>query len=111
MDKKIKNRLIDMRNYSAEAIEFLGDLTYEEFLQDRKTMFSVVRAIEVIGEAAAQTGREPLEVFPGIPWKEIIGMRNILIHQYSGIEMQTVYKTVKDFLPGFMVNLDKILEQ
>ncbi len=111
MDEKVQNRLIDMRNYALDAIEFLGDMSEEEFLADKRTYYAIIRSLEVVGEAAAQTGRNTLAEIAGeIAWKEIIGMRNILIHQYSGIEIRNVYKTVKYSLPGFLDQLNKILE-
>jgi len=71
MDKKLQNRLIDMKNYSAEAINFLGDLTYEEFLIDRKTMFSVVRAIEVAAKLPRKPGERLLKNFRGLLGKKL----------------------------------------
>jgi len=111
MDEKVQNRLIDMRNYAQDAIELLGDLSEDEFLADKRTRYAVIRALEVIGEAAAQTGRSTLAEFAhDIVWKEIIGMRNVLIHQYSGIEDRNVYKTVKQSLPEFLDKLNKLLD-
>jgi len=110
MDEKTHNRLIDMRDYAEKAVYFLGTMSEAEILKDERTYFACVKSIEVIGEAAAQIGRDKLDVYAGIAWADIIGMRNILIHEYSGISPQTIHQTITHFLPEFILKIEKILE-
>jgi len=68
-------------------------------------LFAVVRAIEVLGEAAGKVSDETRSVAPGIPWSSIVGMRNRLIHGYFDIDAEIVWKTVVDELPGLAQQL------
>jgi len=99
-----------MRDYAQKAIEFLGDLSSEQLVEDERTYFAIIRSIEVVGEAAAQVGRETLDDYEGVPWADVVGMRNILIHEYSGVSVATIYDTVVYFLPDFILKIDTILE-
>ena len=110
MDEKLRNRFMDMVIYAEKAVEFLGDLNHQELVRDERTYFAIIRAIEVVGESAAQVGREQLQNYEGVPWNNIIAMRNILIHQYSGISSETIFDTVTDFLPQFIQHIKSLLE-
>ena len=82
-------------------------MTYEEFVKDRKTLNAVVRSIEIIGEASKQLP-DPLKAkYPELPWKEITGMRNKLIHAYFGMDTETIWETIKDNIPGTKTNYSK----
>ncbi len=71
-----------MLDAALEAQTFMKDITLESLREDRKTTQAVIRSIEVIGEAAVNISKEFKEVHPDIPWKQIAGMRNWLIHAY-----------------------------
>ena len=93
-----------------EASSFAEGISFEEFVEDRKTVKAIIRSIEVIGEAAAKVSENIRTQHPDIPWKQIIGMRNHLIHAYFDIDFKTVWKTVKDNLPPLLKRLQSILE-
>lgn len=99
-----------MLDAGREALEFVENETLETLRQDRKTLLAIVKAIEIIGEAAAKISQPFQETHPEIPWPQIIGMRNRLIHAYFDIEIETVWQTVQDDLPPLMTTLEHVLE-
>ena len=83
-----------------ERIEsFISDMEHEAFVEDDKTLSAVVRKLEIIGEAVKQLPDSFTLQHQEIPWKQIAGMRDKLIHFYFGVDPLLVWKTVKNRLP------------
>lgn len=82
----------------------------ETFRTDIKTQYSVIRAIEIIGEATKNLPRDLTDKHPNIPWKDIAGMRDKLIHAYFGIDYIRVWNVVKDDLPDLKKNIKTIID-
>jgi uncharacterized protein with HEPN domain len=76
---------------------------------NRMLLLSLVKAVEIIGEAASRVSPEARAECPGIPWFDIIAMRNRLIHAYFDIDRDIVWRTVSEELPPFIAELEKIL--
>lgn len=97
----------------AEAIEsieqFVKGITFDDFVKDDKTTSAVIRKFEIIGEAAKQIPDEIRQEYPTIPWKEMAGMRDRLIHFYSGVDYKLVWDTIKNRLPQVKPLIKKIL--
>jgi uncharacterized protein with HEPN domain len=89
---------------------FVGSMSYEDFKKDRKTLNAVVRSIEIIGEASKKLPSILREKYKELPWKEITGMRDKLIHAYSGVDTETLWKTVKDDIPPMKRSVQKMLD-
>ena len=87
---------------------FVEDMSFEQFRADDKTTSAVIRKFEIIGEAAKHIPEKILKQHPDIPWKEMAGMRDKLIHFYFGVDYQLVWVTIKERLPQVKPEIQKI---
>jgi len=78
-----------------DAVGFVKGVKYDDFVKDKKTVYAVIRAIEIIGEAAKKIPDSVKNRYPQIPWKNMAEMRDKLIHEYFGVDLKRVWKTVK----------------
>jgi uncharacterized protein with HEPN domain len=102
-------RLRHMLDAANEAASFVKNKTRRSLDTDRQLVLSLVKAIEIIGEAAANVTNQCREEFPHIPWRDIISMRNRLIHAYFDINLDILWKTVDEDLPPLIAELEKIV--
>ena len=79
--------LLDILIAARRVLDFTAELTWEEFHRSQLHQFAAVKALEIIGEAASKISEEIREAPPEIPWREMIGMRNRLIHEYTRIDV------------------------
>jgi uncharacterized protein with HEPN domain len=103
--------LADMLDYARDAQSFVRGLTAEAFEADRKTHYAVLRALEVIGEAAKRVPPEVQDRYPESPWRQIIAMRNVIAHDYLGIRLSRVFDTVTAFIPELAERLPKVIAE
>jgi uncharacterized protein with HEPN domain len=109
MRKDDSIRLRHMLDAATEAEDFIRSKERKDLDKDRKLELALVKCIEIIGEAAASISEECRDEFPRIPWVDIIGMRNRLIHAYFEINLDILWKTLTDDLPPLILELKKIL--
>lgn len=101
----------DMLDYCESAISFISGLNYSSFIKDEKSIFAVIRAIEVIGEASKKVPKSLKIKYDNIPWREIAGMRDKLVHEYFGINEKVVWNTVKHDIPALKQQIEVIKEE
>ncbi len=99
-------RLRHILDAANEAIVFAGGR--EDLDLDRQLALSLVKLIEIIGEAAAGVSEETRAQAPQIPWRSIVGMRNRLIHSYFDIDLDRVWDTIVDDLPPLIKQLEAL---
>lgn len=91
--------LQDILTSAEEVEEFTKGISYNEFVNDRKTVNAVIRSLEVLGKAAKKIPERIKTKHPQIPWKRMTGMRDKLIHEYFGVDLEKVWLVVKEELP------------
>jgi uncharacterized protein with HEPN domain len=108
----------DYRLYLDEMIEAIGkilryteSLTIEQFKEEEKTIDAVIRNFAIMGEAAKHIPPTIRKKYPDIPWKEMAGMRDKLIHEYFGIKYDVVWQTIKKRLPQVKLLLEAMIKQ
>ncbi|MCR6544497.1 DUF86 domain-containing protein [Dehalobacterium formicoaceticum] len=106
---KEKAILEKLKDYASQAIQFKGDMTFEEFSNDLKTISACVFSLSQIGELVSRLDVEFVEANSQIPWRKIKGMRNRIVHDYEGIQLNIVWDVLVDFLPELIKSINKIL--
>jgi uncharacterized protein with HEPN domain len=110
MKRVYDDYLRDMLENAERAIAFVQDMGFDEFSEDEKSIYAVVRALEIIGEAARQVPEDVRAANPEIQWREVAGMRNKLMHEYFGVNTKVVWRTVQEDLPVIIPVLRKMLK-
>ena len=108
--RDIKDYLNDILEKIADIGAFIEGMGYEDFKTDKKTQYAVIRCLEVIGEAAKKIPDISREKHPGIPWQEISGMRDKLIHEYFGVDLNTVWDTIQEDLSPLKEAVENLLQ-
>ena len=88
--REIDDYLADILSSINEVEEFLQGMNYDNFATDKKTVNAVIRSLEVIGEATKHIPASFRNKHPDIPWSRMAGMRDVLIHDYMGVDLKTV---------------------
>lgn len=107
--------LLDYLNDIIESIadirEFTAEMSKNDFLNDKKTIKAVVRSLEVIGEASGKLPDSLRDMHPEISWQEMVGMRNRLIHEYFGVDLEIVWQTIQEDLASLDKTVKKIITE
>ncbi len=110
IERQYIDYLKDILNSIEDIAEFTKDYTMSTFIIDKKTINAVIRCLEIIGEASRKIPEEVKETNHAVPWKLMIGMRNKLIHDYSGIDVDMVWQVIKEDIPTIKPDIESIIK-
>lgn len=91
--------------------DYTKNLSLKDFDNDWKTIDAVIRNLEILGEAAKNMPEEVIEKYPDIPWTYMVSMRNKVIHEYFGVDLGILWKTIKEDLPLLKQQIEEILKE
>jgi uncharacterized protein with HEPN domain len=101
--------LLDVLEAAHKIVSFTKDIEYTEFLQDEKLQLAVQKLIEIIGEAARNVSPELKSEYPNIPWKEMVGMRDVLVHQYFRVNLARIWEAARCEVPGLIELIEPLV--
>jgi len=90
---------------------YIEDLTYKKFIQNDMVIDAVLRNLEVFGEAAKGIPDNIKENYPDIPWRRITGLRNIVIHEYFGVDLENIWKIITENIPEVKPSILKLSQE
>ena len=111
MKREYGDYIQDITDSIKETEEFTKELSFDDFKQDKKTVNAVIRSLEIMGEAAKKIPDNLRRKYSKIPWKEMAGIRDKLIHEYHGVDLEIIWKVVKEELPPVKPNILKMLKE
>lgn len=94
--------LLDIVESMEKAQRYVRGMTFDEMLKDDKTRDSVERTLERTGEAANRIPPDIQKMYPDVPWKDIIGMRNVIVHRYDGLKYPIIWDTIHESIPKYL---------
>jgi uncharacterized protein with HEPN domain len=100
--------LEDILNAIGKIEKYTRNMSKEEFVSNELVIDGVIRNLEIIGEATKKLPKSFRQQYPQVPWKKIAGMRDVLIHDYSGIDIEVIWDTIKEKLPEFKKQVQEI---
>ena len=109
MDSKDLARLKHMLDSTKAILLFIKGKRRASLDKDRLLLSGVIREFEIIGEAANRITEKTKKELPHVPWKELIGMRNRLIHAYFDVDRDIIWKTVREYLPSFEKQIEQAI--
>jgi uncharacterized protein with HEPN domain len=110
-ERKYVDFLQDVVDNLEKAERFVEGMDFEIFLEDEKTRYSVICALEIVGEAVKKVPTAVRQRNPQVPWKDMAGMRDRLIHGYFGVDNEIVWKTATEFAPEIRSEIEAIIER
>jgi len=111
MQKNDLVRLHHMHDAAEEAIGFARGRTRADLEDDRLLVLGLIKAMEIIGEAARQVSQSTRDALPDIPWDDIIGMRHRLVHAYFDINLDILWQTIQEDIPSLLDILKTLMKE
>jgi uncharacterized protein with HEPN domain len=111
MSKRDPGLLIaDILESIARIQRYVAGMDYNAFLADERTCDAVVRNVEIIGEASKQMPEEFKQAHATLPWHQMVGMRNRIVHDYTGVDLAIVWEVARNALPGLQTQIEALVE-
>jgi uncharacterized protein with HEPN domain len=110
MKRELKDYILDILNAINSIETFTQGCNFDSFCEDNKTKFAVMYAIQIIGEASNKIPIDLQNKYPQIPWKNVRGMRNLIVHEYFGVNLLVIWNTIKNDLPSLKPVIEDMLE-
>ena len=108
--RELGDYIQDIFEAIVEVKDFTEGMSFEDFVKDKKTINAVVRSLEIIGEAAKKIPNSMRAEYSEIPWKRMAGMRDKLMHEYFGIDLEIVWEVIQREIPPLKPFIQKVLE-
>jgi uncharacterized protein with HEPN domain len=109
MNTRDETYLLDMVDAAREAIGFCQDVTFDEFVENRQKQLAVQKLVQNIGEAAVHISKSITDAHADVAWSRIIGMRNIVVHNYSDVDLTIVWNVITHNLPELIAQIEHVL--
>ena len=100
-----------MLDHAKEATDLIAGKDKIELQHNRVLELALIRLVEIVGEASAKVSSETQAKYPSIPWPQVIGMRNRLIHGYDSVDLDVLWDTIDVDLPPLIAEIEKIMGQ
>ncbi|MEI6290510.1 MAG: HepT-like ribonuclease domain-containing protein [Chloroflexota bacterium] len=101
----------DMREETRQIAVFIKGIPYEKFIKNNLIRYAVERSLMIIGEAANHVSETYQEKHPEINWRQIIGLRNVLAHEYGEIKIDRIWSSAAIYVPKLLVELEKLIQE
>lgn len=101
--------LYDIQEAVNKIIVFTKGYSYKKFSTDERTIDAVIRNLEVIGEASKHIPKKLKDQYPEVDWRAMVGLRNIITHEYFGVDLKIIWKTVRERIPQLNKHIESII--
>ena len=105
-----KTYLLDIVNSAELITNYTEGIKRDTFLDTIEIQDAVIRRLEIIGEAARRISDPFKQKHPDLPWKEMLGLRNFVIHEYEGVNLKVIWDTIKNDLPNLLKQINELLK-
>jgi uncharacterized protein with HEPN domain len=109
-ERECRDFLEDILRYMRYAENFVKGYSFEEFAEDEKTIIALVKCIEVVGEASKRIPEEVRREYPAVPWRDMAGIRDRLVHGYFSVDRGIIWKTATEEFPEIRPHIEAILK-
>jgi uncharacterized protein with HEPN domain len=111
MSRDYRIFLDDIVQGAQQALEYTRGYSREQFFAERRTFQAVVLNLLFIGEATKNIPQEIRAAYPDVPWRDMAGLRDIIVHRYFGLQKDVIWKVVHEDLPRLLAQVERILEE